>query len=370
VPGPEDEPLPWADRDFKAFYEQSYGIVTGWLRRRGARRDETDDCAQVAMLCTWQRWAEFTSEDGARAFACVVARNEFISKRRYDTRNHPLGYLDELSVETAESPGASAERGEARRALRRALARLTDEERALFTDAEVHRLSTYELAERYGSSPNTIRQRTYRIRRRLEAHLAHLRVPAIVPPLRTRRPARPARSAARWLHELDARLPAPYGQTISVIVTALTLVAAPFGALGPLPAATARPSATPGTAAPPSTASRAARPELAPPPPGAPLEPPGASGTTAPADQARPAPAPAPPPGAPVPPLCIAAACTPGTEPGEPGDVLIVHAPPPAGDTEVRQGMVAVCGTAPDSAAWDCHTDGDPDYRVSPPPPP
>lgn len=335
------------------------------LRRLGANHSDAEDLAQEALLQTWRRRHHHEDDDHARRYAFAAATTKWIDLlRRTETHVLLRDNFDNVIVDH-ESPHDAVTRSEERKALAAALAELPFIDRMLLIDAEVHGLDTEELIERYASTAGALRVRRFRARQALRARLEYLRAPMALPAIAGRKLAQAARSASRWLHELfDSLSP----NMVGVMITTLSLVASPFGIpLAPMLPAHADNGGS--SRSPSGTARRPIEVDRLHPHPTSTQE--KAPAITAPIPRSQHRAAPPSPPSPPrLPAVCVGSTCTPGGNPAEPGDVLIVHGPGPVGDREVRQDLVAVCEWTPDSALADCHTEGKPDYRVPLPPRP
>jgi RNA polymerase sigma factor (sigma-70 family) len=347
-----DETYTYAD-----WYASFWPRVRRFLSSQGYGR-VAEDASQETMLRAWARVDTFVNDGQAFRWCVVVAGRVALDMTKSGRAKHtvltsPHAMPEHLDPDSCPSIPIALRDRQAQ--LRAAINELSETDRALVLAAELDGVPDAVLAAQYGAKPNAIRQRRFRARQRLRERLGHLAAPA-APALLLCRSAAAVRSALRWRPDPVAITPF----TLGIVVTALGLVAGPFN--GPvssrprdypaggmtravelaLPgAATQRAAArrpavgTPSAAGPESLASTHTEPVLG--------------------RQRKP-----------VASVCVSGACV-GNGSG-PADVLTLHLPQPVGDPSVREDVVPLCETAPDSAVADCHTEGRPHYRVSPPP--
>ena len=151
-------------------------------------RTQADDLAQEALASAWRHRGAFTPGTNLKAWVFRIVRNQFYSDRRRSWRVCPLD--PDTAAETlvaVSDPNAALQLDD----VRRAMLKLSDEQREALTLIGVTGLSYEEVAAICGCSQGTIKSRVSRARRRLLAPLG-------------RRPDRPNPRSGRR-HGLDDR---------------------------------------------------------------------------------------------------------------------------------------------------------------------
>ena len=132
------------------------------------RVDEPADAADVVaetFLVAWRRLGDVPEGEAARGWLLGVARRVPANHRRGERRRD--GLADRLAREVMAVP---VER-DGHEVVRRALARLGDEDRELLLLAGWEGLAPAEIAKATGTLAVTVRSRLHRARRRLRAEL-------------------------------------------------------------------------------------------------------------------------------------------------------------------------------------------------------
>ena len=129
-------------------------------------RPLAEDAVQSAWLVAWRRLHSLRDPDRVRPWLLSVTLNEarqIVRRRR--------GSVVEIDVEAPGDPRGDPSAGIERLDLRRALAHLSPDERALVAMHYVIDLSSEELGAAVGTSPSTARMRLSRIVGRLRKEL-------------------------------------------------------------------------------------------------------------------------------------------------------------------------------------------------------
>ena len=129
-------------------------------------RELAEDAVQSAWLVAWRKLHSLHDPDRVRPWLLAVTVNE---ARQLLRRRH--GPVIEMRVEAAGDARSDPSTGIERLDLRRALAHLSPEERALLAMRYVVDLSSDELATAVGASPSTARTRLSRVVDRLRKEL-------------------------------------------------------------------------------------------------------------------------------------------------------------------------------------------------------
>ncbi len=129
-------------------------------------RELAEDAVQAAWLVAWRKLRSLRDADRVRPWLLSVTVNE--ARQIVRRRRGPVVEIDvEVPGDRRSDPGAGIERLD----LRRALAHLSPDDRALLAMRYVADLPSDELATAIGTSPSTARARlsrlVYRLRREL-----------------------------------------------------------------------------------------------------------------------------------------------------------------------------------------------------------
>ena len=157
---------------FDSLYDAYRPRLYGFLVRLARRADLAEDLLQE----TWLRFArsapDLALETRVGPWLFTVARNLFVSYRRWAVVD--LDRLQELRLwprsEEEETPFDTASASELERALERALAALPVADREVLLLVGVERMEPHEAAEVLGIKPEAMRKRLSRARSRI-AHL-------------------------------------------------------------------------------------------------------------------------------------------------------------------------------------------------------
>lgn len=167
---PLPAPLEIAD-SFRRAYAEHFPLVWRGLRRLGVPESVIEDAVQDVFLVVHRRWAEFEGRSQLRTWIFGIAVRVAKDYRRAETRRSKrVQRLTELweAEPRVALPSDEAERREAHRVLQRALAKLSDEERAVFVLAELEELGLREVCEALGLQPRTCQRRLRKARRIFE----------------------------------------------------------------------------------------------------------------------------------------------------------------------------------------------------------
>jgi RNA polymerase sigma-70 factor (ECF subfamily) len=132
-------------------------------------RTQADDLAQEALASAWKHRGAFTPGTNLKAWVFRIVRNQFYSDRRCSWRVCPLD--PDTAAETlvaVSDPNAALQLDD----VRRAMLKLSDEQREALTLIEAAGLSYEEVAAICGCAQGTIKSRVSRARQRLLAILS------------------------------------------------------------------------------------------------------------------------------------------------------------------------------------------------------
>jgi len=159
---------------FSALFQHFAPRVKTFMRRSGASDASAEELAQETLLTVWRKAEQFDpASGGAAAWIFTIARNLRIDALR---RERPTETLDEAMAESlaADEPGPDAVLAtrEAERALRAALAGLSEDQAALlrlsFFEDKSHGAISVELGLPLGTVKSRIRKAMIKLRTLLD----------------------------------------------------------------------------------------------------------------------------------------------------------------------------------------------------------
>lgn len=158
-----------------AVYDKYRARVFGFLVRLSRRRAIAEELLQEVFLKLAAHGAELREDTDLQAWLFTVARNAFISHRRWTAFD--VGRLVAIDDRDFPSEGDDEDRFDARRTLsrlERALAELSDDHREVLLLVGVEGFDHDRAAAILGVRADAVRQRLSRARAKLEIALAHI----------------------------------------------------------------------------------------------------------------------------------------------------------------------------------------------------
>jgi RNA polymerase sigma-70 factor, ECF subfamily len=155
---------------FRRLYQASYGPLTAYARRRVEPNDADDAVAKV-FLIAWRRLEDVPPGDEAVLWLYGVARRVIWEDRRSGRRRDRLMAKLSASHPRTELEAVDADRMDAHRAVRIALAKLRENDREVLRLAEWEDLGPTEVGRVLGCSPNAAAIRLHRAHKRFEKAL-------------------------------------------------------------------------------------------------------------------------------------------------------------------------------------------------------
>ncbi|HEX6239471.1 MAG TPA: sigma-70 family RNA polymerase sigma factor, partial [Polyangiales bacterium] len=132
---------------------------------------DADDVVQDTLLAVATHLAEFQGRSSLSSWVFMLARTA-CARRRRGLKNRPHVSEDAVSERASEdSPEASAEERELRRALERALANLSEEQREVLLLRDMEGLTAPEVADSLGIGVEAVKSRLHRARSALREAL-------------------------------------------------------------------------------------------------------------------------------------------------------------------------------------------------------
>jgi RNA polymerase sigma-70 factor (ECF subfamily) len=156
-------------RRFEEIYAENHAAITGYVLRRTDNPDDAADVIAETFLTCWRRLGDVLDSGNARLWLYGVARRVLANHHRGDRRRTALA--DRLRADLAAAYPAREYSGELA-GITAAFRRLPSADRELLALAAWEGLSTGQIATVLGCSPNAVRIRRHRARRRFTALLA------------------------------------------------------------------------------------------------------------------------------------------------------------------------------------------------------
>ena len=167
---PADDALDMDEQSFRAFYNQTSGMLWAYLVRATGNRAAADDLLQEAYYRLLRARASFESDDHRKNYLFRIATNlvRDRSRRGAADNSQQAGGGEEYDVPAA---GDLATQTQQRADLQRAMAHLSDRERELVWLAYGQGSTHQEIAGALGLKTGSIKPLLFRARRKLAAFL-------------------------------------------------------------------------------------------------------------------------------------------------------------------------------------------------------
>lgn len=154
---------------FERIYAANHAAITGYVLRRTDSPDDAADVIAETFLACWRRLNDVPDGDSARLWLYGVARRVLANHHRANRRRTALA--DRLRADLAAAYRARERSGELT-TITAAFRSLPAADQELLALAAWERLTTRQIAAVLGCSPNAVRIRRHRARRRFTALLA------------------------------------------------------------------------------------------------------------------------------------------------------------------------------------------------------
>lgn len=162
---------------FRAFVVRYERAVFALVSRIVGRGEHVEDLAQEAFLRAFRAFPTFDLQRAARPstwLLTIATRVALDARKRRGRREEPVEDVSTFPHSDA-NPETQLSRAELGRAIERAAAALSDDQRAAFVLAEYHDLSIAEIAEALELPENTVKTRLFRARQHLRESLKEAR---------------------------------------------------------------------------------------------------------------------------------------------------------------------------------------------------
>jgi RNA polymerase sigma-70 factor (ECF subfamily) len=160
------------EKRFAELYETSFSRLLGYTVRRTQTPEDAADAASETFLIAWRRLDDVPTGEPARLWLYATARRVLANQRRSSARRTRLS--ERLRSELDVAAEAREQSSEDLDLVRRAMARLRQDDRELLGLVAWEGLDPAELATVLGCSRNAAKIRTHRARKRLARELAGL----------------------------------------------------------------------------------------------------------------------------------------------------------------------------------------------------
>jgi len=154
---------------FELLYRIYYRRLTRFLDRVTRRPQMIDEILDDTMLVVWRKAATFNGASQVSTWIFAIAYRKAMKTFKRERRVQDSFDLDEAA--SAPSPETALLEGEWRLALRRLVAELSAEQRAVVELTYYHGCAYREIAQIIGCPVDTVKTRMFHARRKLKAVL-------------------------------------------------------------------------------------------------------------------------------------------------------------------------------------------------------
>lgn len=159
---------------FEALFREHHAPLCGFAYRFVHSREIAEELVQEVFLYLWEHWDRWETGAPVKTYLFTAVRNAAISYLRHQRvvqRSEPEVVV-ELFSHSGPSPEADARSAELAAALARAVARLPERCRLVFTLSREQGLTYNQVAEVMGISPKTVEMQMGRAFKALRRYLA------------------------------------------------------------------------------------------------------------------------------------------------------------------------------------------------------
>jgi RNA polymerase sigma-70 factor (ECF subfamily) len=158
-----------------ALYTEHYGVLLGFISRYVHDRHRAEDLVQETLLRAWRHIDQLDADSGrTRSYLLTIARNVVTNAWRAEQRR-PRLVADESAVQAAPSPD-TVDRLVEGWLITEALARLSDDHRAVVQAVYYEGRSVADTAQSLSVPEGTVKSRAYYAVRALRAVLEEMGV--------------------------------------------------------------------------------------------------------------------------------------------------------------------------------------------------
>lgn len=153
---------------FNDLYDETYERLLAFVHRRVRNREDAQDIVAETFAITWRRIVDVEPGGEGVAWVFAVARRVISNHRRAHARKDRLRERIQSLWGDRASSGDSADVGDLREEVLRALDRLPAKQQELLRMAAWEDMSHTEIGQRLGCSQNAVSVRLHRARRALQ----------------------------------------------------------------------------------------------------------------------------------------------------------------------------------------------------------
>jgi RNA polymerase sigma-70 factor (ECF subfamily) len=156
---------------FEVLYRIYYRRLTRFLDRITRRPHANEEVLDDTMFAVWRKAATFNGTSQVSTWIFAIAYRMALKALKRDRAWTQRLLLDDGEPDTAPSPEAALIEGESRSRIKRLLADLSPEQRAVIELTYYHGCAYKEIAEIVGCPVDTVKTRMFHARRKLRAVL-------------------------------------------------------------------------------------------------------------------------------------------------------------------------------------------------------
>jgi len=156
---------------FEVLYRIYYRRLTRFLDRITRRPHANEEVLDDTMFAVWRKAATFNGTSQVSTWIFAIAYRMALKALKRDRAWTQRLLLDDGEPDTAPSPEAALIEGESRSRIKRLLADLSPEQRAVIELTYYHGCAYKEIAEIVGCPVDTVKTRMFHARRKLRGVL-------------------------------------------------------------------------------------------------------------------------------------------------------------------------------------------------------
>ncbi|WP_365981512.1 RNA polymerase sigma-70 factor [Spirosoma sp.] len=162
-----------SERDFEAVFRQYYASLCRYARQLLPDPDEAEEEVQAMFLAIWEKRQGLLISVSLKSYLYRSVHNRCLNRLKHaSVRDEHRDYIQHIGEETAESPAQRVIGEELAHQIQRAIQKLPEQCRLVFTLSRYEELRYGEIAEQLGISIKTVENQIGKALRILRAELS------------------------------------------------------------------------------------------------------------------------------------------------------------------------------------------------------
>ncbi|WP_317047008.1 RNA polymerase sigma-70 factor [Spirosoma aerolatum] len=162
-----------SERDFEAVFRQHYASLCRYARQLLPDPDEAEEEVQAMFLAIWEKREGLLISVSLKSYLYRSVHNRCLNRLKHAAvRDEHRDYIHHIGEETAESPAQRVIGEELAHQIQRAIQKLPEQCRLVFTLSRYEELRYGEIAEQLGISIKTVENQIGKALRILRAELS------------------------------------------------------------------------------------------------------------------------------------------------------------------------------------------------------